>query len=160
MQVYIHAVGKLKAGPERTLFERYIERANMLAKPLGISSFNLIEIPEARAKRASDRMHEEADMMLSKIKTNGQLIVLDERGTSINSQDFAKLFARSREYGKSSIYFAIGGADGHHTHMRKAAQHILSFGAVTLPHQLVRILLAEQLYRACTILLGHPYHRE
>jgi 23S rRNA (pseudouridine1915-N3)-methyltransferase len=86
-------------------------------------------------------------------------IVLDERGKSISSEDFARRLARLRDEGASDVAFLIGGPDGHGEELRKKAVLLLSFGSMTWPHRLVRVMLAEQIYRAVTILVKHPYHR-
>jgi 23S rRNA (pseudouridine1915-N3)-methyltransferase len=86
-------------------------------------------------------------------------VLLDERGAALTSQDFASMMAGHRDAGRKTLLFSIGGADGHHPSLADRASLVLSFGALTWPHQLARIMLAEQLYRAATILSGHPYHR-
>jgi 23S rRNA (pseudouridine1915-N3)-methyltransferase len=106
----------------------------------------------------AERRREEA-AALSAHRGDAALILLDERGRNPTSQEFAALIAALRDRGQRQLVLAIGGPDGHDATSRQAADHLLSFGAQTWPHQLVRILLAEQLYRAVTILSGHPYHR-
>ena len=118
------------------------------------------EIQESRARDADQRKREEAAKLSESLGAGAPLILLDERGKNLSSQDFATMIAKHRDGGARAITFAIGGADGHAEESRQRAQMVISFGAMTFPHQLMRILIAEQLYRAATILSGHPYHRE
>jgi 23S rRNA (pseudouridine1915-N3)-methyltransferase len=158
MRIGVMAVGRLKDGPERELLARYLERARACGKPLGFSGFEIVEIAESRATRPADRKAEEAREILT--RAAGSLIVaLDERGRSRDSQAFAGDLVARRDGGSRSLTFVIGGADGFDPSVLNASDGSLSFGTMTLPHQLVRVLLAEQLYRAMTIVSGHPYHR-
>ncbi len=158
MRLQVIAVGRLKAGPERELCARYAGRAAEMARPLGFSGPDLIELTESRAGRTDDRKREEATAMRAKLAP-GLLIAFDERGASLGSEAFAARLGQSRDAGAKSAGFLIGGADGLDESLRREAALVLSFGALTLPHQLVRALVLEQLYRALTILAGHPYHR-
>jgi 23S rRNA (pseudouridine1915-N3)-methyltransferase len=158
MRLGVVAVGRLKSGPERTLVERYRERIEAIGRPLGVSPFEVAEIPESRARRDADRRAEEASAVLGKIGA-ATLVAFDERGKSIPSDAFAARMARWRDEGCAALTCAIGGADGLDETIRARADLVLSFGALTLPHQLVRVLVVEQLYRTLTILAGHPYHR-
>lgn len=159
MRLLIAAVGRLKAGPERELLARYLERANASGKALSLSPIEVSEIPESPARSAAKRKADEAKALLAAIPQKAKLVALDERGKTIDSEDFAKKLARYRDDGAAATALLIGGADGLDDTLRKKADLILSFGAATFPHQIVRILLAEQIYRAITILSGHPYHR-
>ena len=152
------AVGRLKDGPERELVERYGERARGLARTLGLSSVQFVEIPESRARREADRKTEEGAAILDKA-AGAVLVAFDERGKSLASDAFAQRLGAWRGEGRSGVTFVIGGPDGLDGRVRAAADLVLSFGALTLPHQLIRALVAEQIYRALTILAGHPYHR-
>lgn len=158
MQITIAAVGRLKAGPERELFDRYIERAGQSGRSLGLT-LRLRELTESRAQRADERMAQEAAALLELVPDGARLLALDERGDTMTSDAFATWLGRERDAGQREIVLAIGGADGHGAAVRSRADRLLAFGAMTWPHQLVRILLAEQVYRATTILSGHPYHR-
>jgi 23S rRNA (pseudouridine1915-N3)-methyltransferase len=158
VRLSVVAVGRLKSGPERSLVERYRERVEALGRPLGLSPFDLTEIPEGRGRRAPDRQAEEAAALVAKIGP-AALVAFDERGKSISSEAFATLLARWRDRGRPGAACVIGGPDGLDEAVRGRAELVLSFGALTLPHQLVRVLVVEQLYRAMTILAGHPYHR-
>jgi len=159
VRLLIAAVGRLKAGPERELLARYIERANAAGKPLALAPLEVVEIPESAAQTATKRKSDEANALLAAIPDKSKIIALDERGKNISSEDFAKTLARIRDDGAGSTALLIGGADGLDEGLRKKADMTIAFGAATFPHQIVRILLAEQIYRAVTILAGHPYHR-
>ena len=149
----------MKQGPERELVARYLDRATGTGKPLGLTGFDAIELSESRASSPATRKAEEARALRTGIDTAAIVVALDERGKSIASEAFAKLIARWRDDGKSAAAFVIGGADGLDPGFVSATDLTLSFSPLTWPHQLVRIMLAEQLYRATTILSGHPYHR-
>ncbi len=157
MRIDILAVGRMKAGPERELVSRYLDRAIATGRPLGLSGFVVHEASESRASSADARKAEEA-RALQPIE-GAVRVVLDERGAAPTSEAFADQIAKWRDAGKSAIAFVIGGADGLDHEFMAGADLRLGFSALTWPHQLVRIMLAEQLYRATTILSGHPYHR-
>ncbi len=159
MRILIAAVGKLKSGPERELFDRYLDRAQKSGRPLGLTRIEVREWTESRAGRSEDRRAEEAASILSEIADTARLILLDEHGASPTSHDFANLIAEQRDRGTPELVFAIGGPDGHGAAMTTRADRTIAFGAMTWPHQIIRVLLAEQIYRATTILAGHPYHR-
>lgn len=158
MRLMIIAVGRLKAGPERELVSRYVERLSATGRSVAIGPVDHVEIEESRARRSDDRKAEEANAIL-RAATGAKLIILDELGRSETSEAFATRLGKWRDDGVQSVAFAIGGPDGHGEAMRQAANAILSFGSMTMPHQIVRALVTEQLYRAVTILSGHPYHR-
>lgn len=159
MRLSIVAVGRLKAGPERDLVERYVERLEAAGRGLALGPIHVAEIEESRARRPEDRKADEAARLLA--ASNGATVIaLDESGKSITSTDFASRIGAWRDSGVPALAFLIGGADGHGAPFPSRAALTLSFGRMTLPHQLARIVLAEQLYRAATILAGHPYHRE
>jgi 23S rRNA (pseudouridine1915-N3)-methyltransferase len=158
MRLLIAAVGRLKAGPERELLARYTERTNASGKPLALSPLDIVEVPESPAQTATKRKSDEAVALRATVPPSAKLIALDERGKSISSEDFAKKLAHFRDDGAACAAFLIGGADGLDETLRKKADLTIAFGTATFPHQIVRILLAEQIYRAATILSGHPYH--
>lgn len=160
MRIAIHAVGRLKSGPERDLADRYLDRAGKIGRSLGITAVTGREWPESRALRPDDRKAEEAAALLAELPEGAALWAFDERGDSPTSTGFAADLARLRDAGRSALVFAIGGADGHGPALLDRADRRLAFGRLTLPHQIVRILAAEQVYRALTILSGHPYHRD
>lgn len=159
MRLRIAAVGRLKAGSERELMERYVGRVNATGRSINLTPLETIEVSESTARRAPDRIREEWIGFKKPMITGARQIVLDGRGRSLSSEDFAAKLAAFRDGGADAALFLIGGADGLPEEARKGADLVLAFGPATFPHQLVRILLAEQIYRAITILTGHPYHR-
>ncbi len=160
MHIDILAVGRMKSGPERELYNRYAERIGKVGKPLHLFGPRLIEIPEARAGNAEARKTEEATVLIDKSNSDSRVLLLEEHGRDISSTDFSSLISSEQEAGAQSLVFAIGGPDGHGETMRERSFSSIRFGSVTWPHQLARVMLVEQLYRAVTIMAGHPYHRE
>lgn len=158
MRLSIAAVGRMKAGPEREMVARYLERAVGSGKPLALTGFDVIELTESRASSSASRKADEAKALGASLP-EGIIVALDERGKSIGSEVFAAQIGRWRDDGRPAASFVIGGADGLDPAFVAKADLVLSFSPLTWPHQLVRIMLAEQLYRATTILAGHPYHR-
>jgi 23S rRNA (pseudouridine1915-N3)-methyltransferase len=159
MRLVIAAVGKLKAGPERLLIERYLERANAAGRGVSLSPVDIIEVPESSARNTAQRQKEESEKLLKALPKDARKILLDSRGKPLTSEQFAAGLARFRDASAPACALLIGGADGFDQNLMKGADLNFSFGAATFPHQIVRILLAEQIYRAITILSGHPYHR-
>ncbi|WP_176083859.1 23S rRNA (pseudouridine(1915)-N(3))-methyltransferase RlmH [Martelella sp. HB161492] len=159
MQIGIFAVGRLKSGPEKELVARYLDRLAKMGRAHGIEFTRVNEVSESRASNADTRKREEADVLLRSLAPDTVLILLDEHGKSHDSESFAEAIGKIRDAGKREIIFAIGGADGLDPSLRDRANMTVNFGAMTWPHQIVRILLAEQLYRAVTLMAGHPYHR-
>ncbi len=159
MRVLLAAIGRLKAGPDRELFERYWDRLAAGGRKLGISSFRLVELPESRAASVADRKADEAQRLLKAVGETAEVIALDENGRPHTSASFAAHFGKMRDGGTADLAFLIGGPDGHGPEVIAHARLVLNLGTLTLPHGLARIVLAEQLYRATTILSGHPYHR-
>ncbi len=159
MRITIAIIGKLKSGPERELVERYLERFSHLARGLNFEPARVLESAESQLRRTEERQAEEARFFHSNIDEKTFVIALDERGKQLTSPDFANIFAKQRDSGRADITLLIGGPDGFDASVRSRADLVLSFGAMTIPHQLVHVLLTEQLYRAATILSNHPYHR-
>lgn len=159
MRIAIAAVGRMKQGPERELVGRYLDRAVLSGKPLALTGFEIIELTESRASSSPARKADEAKQLRAALP-EGIVVALDERGKTQGSEAFANQIARWRDDGRPAVSFVIGGADGLDPDFVRDAQMTLSFSPLTWPHQLVRIMLAEQLYRATTILSSHPYHRE
>jgi len=159
MRVLIAAVGRLKQGPERELAERYRKRAADFGRKAGLQAFDVIEIRESRADNVERRMLEESIAIANLIPDRAVTVILDERGATMNSASFAGRLQDWRAGDRPALVFILGGADGLAPSLRDKADLTLAFGAFTWPHQLVRIMLLEQLYRAVTILGGHPYHR-
>ena len=158
MRITLIAIGRLKQGPERELAERYRERFDDIGRKLGFRGLEIHEIPESRARDAATRMAEEAAAVIALLPEKYGLIALDERGKSIDSAAFAQHLGRFRD-AATDVFFVIGGADGLSPELRGKAKPVIAFGAATWPHQMVRVMLLEQIYRAATILAGHPYHR-
>ena len=159
MKLLLVAVGRLKAGPERELVARYAERCVASGRNIGFSSFEMREIDESRARRPEDRKAEEARAIESLLPAQAKIICLDERGRALSSEDFARKLGDWRDSGAGCCALVIGGPDGLDPSSREKADLALAFGAMTWPHQIVRALAAEQIFRAMTILSGHPYHR-
>ncbi len=152
MRLSLIAVGRAKRGPEQDLFNLYSKRLS--------PSLDLIEVEEKRPLSGDELKSREADLIAAKIPDGAHVVALDERGKAFSSRDFAHLIGRYRDEGVRDMTILIGGADGLDKSLRTRADTVMSFGIQTWPHMLVRGMLAEQLYRAQTILAGHPYHRD
>lgn len=159
MNIEIIALGKMKSGLERELVARYLERAIGTGKPHALTSFAVTELSESRASQSATRKSDEATAILKLVQDDAFVVALDEHGRSLNSEKFANLIETERDAGRKQVTFIIGGADGLGADVLNRADLKLNFSQLTWPHQLVRILLAEQLYRTTTILANHPYHR-
>ncbi|WP_375622937.1 MULTISPECIES: 23S rRNA (pseudouridine(1915)-N(3))-methyltransferase RlmH [unclassified Bartonella] len=159
MQISIFAVGRMKSGAEQKLVQHYLDRFSKISGDVGFHLKKLQEIPESRAQTACQRMEEEGRKLIEFLPEKCRLIVLDERGESISSTSFSEKLRCYRDEGIRDVVIALGGPDGHNEQIRKRADFLLSFGLMTWPHQIARILLTEQLYRAVTIENNHPYHR-
>lgn len=151
MQLLLAAVGRIRPGPERDLFEHYRRRLGW--------SMAVKEVEEKRPLSVAERILREGELLLAQVPAGSILVALDERGKQMESLSFAERLAAWRDSGRGHLTFVIGGADGHSDTVRNRADGLLSFGAMTWPHMLVRGMLAEQLYRAECILANHPYHR-
>ena len=159
MRLRVAAIGRLKESPERALVERYRKRAEQIGRRIGFRDVEIIEIRESRAQEVGKRMIEEAIALANVIPDKAVTIVLDERGENLDSGSFAARLRCWRDDGRPAAMFVIGGDDGLAPNLREKATMTLALGAATWPHQLVRVMLFEQIYRAITILSGHPYHR-
>lgn len=159
MRLIVIAVGRLKQGPERELAERYRERFDDISRKLGFRGLEIHEIPESRARDAASRISEEAAAISAAIPAKSLLVALDEHGDNVDSSTFARHLGRWRDDQVANTIFLIGGADGLSPDLRRMAKLKMAFGSATWPHQMVRVMLLEQVYRAATILAGHPYHR-
>lgn len=159
MKLWIVAVGRMKAGPEQELAARYIDRLRKSGAPLGLEWGGVVELAEARQSTVAERKRDEAARIEAALPGNAAFLVLDETGRTPSSPEFSGEIARFRDEGTRDLAFVIGGPDGLAPELRARADLVIAFGRLTLPHQIVRILVAEQLYRATTILSGHPYHR-
>jgi 23S rRNA (pseudouridine1915-N3)-methyltransferase len=159
MRIVIAAVGRLKQGPERELAERFRKRAAATGRSVGLHDIDIIEIKESRADNAERRMLEESIAIANVIPDGAVTIILDERGENLSSASFAGHLQGWRAEDRPAVVFILGAADGIAAGLREKAKMAIAFGAATWPHQFVRIMLLEQIYRAVTILSGHPYHR-
>ena len=159
MRLVVVAVGRLKQGPERELADRYGGRFEDIGRKLGFRGLEIHEISESRAGDVEQRIREEAAAVLALAREKMVLVTLDEKGKSIDSAAFAEHLGRWRDESVTSTVFVIGGADGLSPELRRRARLSVAFGAATWPHQMVRVMLLEQLYRAATIMASHPYHR-
>jgi 23S rRNA (pseudouridine1915-N3)-methyltransferase len=154
MGIRICAVGRLKQGPEKTLVDDYVTRFNRTGRPIGLGPVDVTEVDDRKARDPS----EEAVLLRAAVPTGAVVATLDERGKTLTSPQFARQLARWRDDARD-VAFVIGGADGIDPALRAEAGFSLSLGAMVWPHMLARVMLAEQLYRAATILAGSPYHR-
>ncbi|MFN4090592.1 MAG: 23S rRNA (pseudouridine(1915)-N(3))-methyltransferase RlmH [Alphaproteobacteria bacterium] len=151
MRLLIAAVGRARAGPATDLYADYARR---LAWPLELREVELRQhLPPPKSKAR------EAELLLAAVPAGGRVVALDEAGRALDSAGFATLLGRWHDESVSHATFLLGGADGHGDAVRVAADLVLSLGPMTWPHMLARVMLVEQLYRATTILSGHPYHR-
>lgn len=153
MHIILSAIGKLKKNtPEYELITEYTKRTKW---PIEIKEYE-----EKKALSGEALKNAEADLLLSNIPEKAKLVVLDEHGETLSSREFAEKLRTWQNNGADTVAFLIGGADGHGQKVKDKANLTLSFGRMTLPHFLMRIVLVEQIYRAKTILDGHPYHRD
>jgi 23S rRNA (pseudouridine1915-N3)-methyltransferase len=155
MRLHLCAVGRLRAGPERALVDDYLDRLGKTGRALGLGPVTEHEVEDRRG----GGMAAEAELLARVVPQGAVLCVLDERGKLMTSPEFAAQLARWRDAGRQDAAFVIGGADGIDSALRARADLAISFGQMVWPHMLVRVMLAEQLYRAATILAGSPYHR-
>ena len=155
MRVHICAMGRLRAGPEKTLVDDYLTRFDRTGRGLGLGPALVVEMEDKKG----GGMAAEAVLLQRAIPQGAVVCVLDERGKVETSPAFAERLGAWRDAGRGDLAFVIGGADGIDPSLRAQADHALSFGKMVWPHMLVRVMLAEQLYRAAAILSGGPYHR-
>ncbi|MGC1504938.1 MAG: 23S rRNA (pseudouridine(1915)-N(3))-methyltransferase RlmH [Sulfitobacter sp.] len=155
MRFHICAVGRLRTGPEKDLIDDYLTRFDRTGRALGLGPARLVEVEDKKG----GGMVAEAALLERAVPAGALICVLDERGKVETSPEFANRLGGWRDLGRSDVAFVIGGADGLDPGLRARADHKLSFGKMVWPHMLVRVMLAEQLYRAASILSGGPYHR-
>jgi 23S rRNA (pseudouridine1915-N3)-methyltransferase len=156
VRVHVCAVGRIRADqPERAIFEDYHMRFNRTGKPLALGPLFETEVEDKKG----GGMEAEAELLTRAVPAGALLVTMDERGKVMSSPEFAAQLARWRDEGRQDVAFVIGGADGIAPGLRDRAAFSISFGRMVWPHMLVRVMLAEQLYRAATILSGGPYHR-
>lgn len=159
MRIVIAAVGKLKEAEEHAIFHRYGARLGRTGKGVGIGPLDIVEVSESRASSVDQRKSEEATRLLQLADATVLKFGLDVQGKQISSEEIAALLSKHANAGVKNCTFFIGGPDGHGAEIVKQSNMMISLGRITMPHGLARVVLAEQLYRAVTILTGHPYHR-
>jgi 23S rRNA (pseudouridine1915-N3)-methyltransferase len=155
MRIAIAAVGRLRAGPEQALVSDYLVRFDAVGRGIALGPARVVEVEDRRGRGPDG----EAEALLAAVPDDAVIVALDERGRTLDSPTFAGRLARWRDEGHRDAALLIGGADGHGEAVRARADLLLSFGPMVWPHMLVRVMLAEQLYRAAGILAGSPYHR-
>lgn len=155
MRLHLCAVGRLRAGPERALVDDYLKRFDRTGRALGLGPVTEYEVEDKKG----GGMAAEAALLSKVLPAGAAVIAMDERGRMMTSPGFADLLARFRDGGRQDAALVIGGADGLAPDLRAGADAVLSFGTMVWPHMLVRVMVAEQLYRAASILAGAPYHR-
>lgn len=158
MKIMVGAIGHLKTGPEKEMAADYEARIQATGRAAGVTSLVIKDFPESRAADAAKRKQEEAQKLLG-LKGDGLTVVLDERGKALSSTAFADWLKQAADRGTRQVTFLIGGPDGHDAALRQGADLAISFGPMTFPHRLIRVMLLEQVYRALTIITNHPYHR-
>lgn len=159
MRLVILAVGHARGTPEGALTEDYVGRARALGKRLGFITVQAEEVPVSKLREAKARIAEEGERLASRVPAGAQAVFLDSRGKGMTSESFAEMLAAMRDAGARDLVFLIGGPDGLDPGPSVKSSRSLAFGQQTWPHLMVRAMLAEQIYRALTILSGHPYHR-
>jgi 23S rRNA (pseudouridine1915-N3)-methyltransferase len=159
LRLAVLAIGKLKSAPERELVKDYGTRISAIGRKSGMTDFSAKEFAESQLPTAGQRLHAEAETLWAHVPQGSVVVALDERGSDISSEAFAKRLGDWANAAKPATVFMIGGPDGHDDTTRQRAGLVLGLGKMTWPHRLVRVLLAEQIYRALTILQNHPYHR-
>ncbi|WP_428928801.1 23S rRNA (pseudouridine(1915)-N(3))-methyltransferase RlmH [Marinibacterium sp. SX1] len=155
MRVQICAVGRLRSGPEKTLVDDYLTRFARTGRAHGLGPAEIVEVED----RKGGGSPAEAALLRKALPGGAVVCCLDERGKVMGSPVFADRLATWRDEGRGDVAFVIGGADGIAPDLVAEADFKLSFGQMVWPHMLARVMLAEQLYRAATILAGSPYHR-
>ena len=151
MDVVIAAIGNQKQSPELEMLSRYVKQTRW--------KVTVREFEDKRSVSAKERMQKEGALLLSAVPEGGVTVALDGRGKLFTSVEFAEKMGQWQDGGVPAVAFLLGGADGHSPEVREIADLLLAFGKMTWPHMLARVMLAEQIYRAKTILDGHPYHR-
>ena len=159
MRLIVAAIGRLKAGPERELADRFRDRVAKAGRAVGLRDIEIVEIRESRAQETTKRVLEESIALANVIPERALVVALDAKGENLDSGSLTVSLRGWRDASRPAAIFCIGGADGLGEEIKQRADLTLAFGTATWPHQLVRIMLLEQLYRAVTILAGHPYHR-
>ena len=159
MRLWIYAIGHMRGTPEGQLCEDFCDRARKMGRNMGFTAVALEELAVSKHRDPAMRMKDEAERLSARLPEGAHLVLLDARGKGMTSEDFAEMLGSLRDVGTKDLAFVIGGPDGLGALPGKKAGRSLAFGPQTWPHLLARALLTEQVYRALTILAGHPYHR-
>jgi 23S rRNA (pseudouridine1915-N3)-methyltransferase len=155
LRIEIRAIARIRPGPERSLVDTYIERANHHGRSTGLGPVSEREFDTRTLSGAAAETRALADGIAS-----GPVIALDERGKQMDSRAFSQMLGQERDQGARDMCFLIGGADGFDHDALPAGVRLMSLGRMVWPHKLVRVMLAEQIYRASALLSGAPYHRD
>ena len=159
MRLHVIAVGFGRGTLEAALSEDFIGRARQLGKRMGFPAIVCEEIAVAKDRDVRKRVADEAERLARRVPDGAHIVLLDAKGKGMTSEDFAEMLGALRDAGTKDLAFIIGGPDGLAALPGKRAGRSLAFGPQIWPHLLVRAMLSEQIYRAITILAGHPYHR-
>ena len=160
MRLWIFAIGSARGTSEGALSDEYQARAISQGRNIGFSAVHMEELAVGKARDAKSRMADEAARLAARLPDGAHIVLLDAKGKGMTSEDFADMLGALRDAGTRDLVFVIGGPDGLSPLPGKKAGRSLAFGPQTWPHLLARALLSEQIYRAITILAGHPYHRQ
>ena len=152
-------MGRLKRAPEAALCADYQARAEKLGRQVGLSKVDIVEVAEAQEAQSAARKSREAEALTAKLSAGAQVICLDEHGQHVDSKQFSTIIKNAADGGVSELAFVVGGPDGLSPDILAAATRTLCFGRMTWPHRLARVMLLEQIYRAVTLMVNHPYHR-
>ena len=159
MRLTILVVGHARGTSEGALCDEFLDRARKMGRNMGFTAISVEEISVSKARDAAARMADEAARLAARLPDGAHIVLLDAKGKGMTSEDFAEMLGSLRDVGTKDLAFVIGGPDGLAPLPGKKAGRSLAFGPQTWPHLLARALLLEQVYRAMTILAGHPYHR-
>jgi len=159
MRVLLACVGRTANAPEQEMCDAFLRKARSTGRSLGFSDIALQVVETSRAATRPVRQTEEAERLARHVPAAAHRIVLDETGKAWRSEDFAARLAKLRDGGTRDLVFLVGGPDGFLPEFREKAEERLAFGPQTWPHLMVRMMLAEQIFRGLAILSGHPYHR-
>lgn len=159
MRLHILAVGNARGTSEAPLCEEFVGRAQNMGRRMGFTAVTVTEVAVSKARETAKRMAEEAERLAARVPEGAHVVLLDAKGRGMTSEDFAEMLGAMRDAGTKDFVFVIGGPDGLAPLPKIKSGRSLAFGPQTWPHLLVRTMLAEQIYRAITILAGHPYHR-
>jgi 23S rRNA (pseudouridine1915-N3)-methyltransferase len=159
LRLWILAIGQGRGASEGALVEEFVDRARKIGRGMGFPAVAVEELPLSRARDAAARMKDEGERLAARVPDGAHVVLLDAKGKGMTSEDFADFLGALRDAGTRDLAFVIGGPDGLGSLPGKKSGRSLAFGPQTWPHLLARVLLAEQVYRALTILAGHPYHR-